>query len=323
MYLNVHSQYSLRFGTMSIPKLVSEAQSLGINQMVLTDINNSTGIMEFMRACKEKDIKPIGGIEFRRDKKLLYLGIARNKEGMKELNDFLTEYNFSGKPFPDQCKIFNNAYVIYPFSHAADLRENEFLGIRHDELNQLYVRDLAPLKTKLVALQSVVVADKVDYRLHEYLRGIDLNTLLTKVGWEDKCKLTDQFLPPGELEAKFSKYPFILDNTRQLMNRCVMDYSQGKIKLNRQTFTGNKDDDRGLLEKLAYEGMIYRYGKNNKQAARNVKQELKVIFELDFCAYFLITWDNIRYSMGQGFYHVGRGSGATSTVAYCLRITDV
>jgi error-prone DNA polymerase len=27
--------------------------------------------------------------------------------------------------------------------------------------------------------------------------------------------------------------------------------------------------------------------------------------------------------MSRGFYHVGRGSGANSIVAYCLRITDV
>jgi error-prone DNA polymerase len=323
MYLNVHSQYSLRYGTMSIPTLVGEAQSRGINQMVLTDINNSTGIMEFMRTCREKDIKPIGGIEFRRDKKVLYLGIAKNKEGMKELNDFLTDHNFSGKPLPDRCKTFTNAFVVYPFTYSAELMEHEFLGIRPEELNQLYTRDLGPLKSKLVALQPVVVSDKVDYRLHEYLRAIDLNTILSKVGWEDKCRLTDQFLEPGDLEAKYSKYPFILDNTRNLMNSCVMDYAEGKVKLNRQTFTGNKEDDRGLLEKLAWEGMVYRYGKNNKPAQRKVKQELKVIFELDFCAYFLITWDIIRYSMGQGFYHVGRGSGANSTVAYCLRITDV
>jgi error-prone DNA polymerase len=323
MYLNVHSQYSLRYGTMPIARLIEEAQARGINQMVLTDINNSTGIMEFMRSCREKEIKPVGGIEFRRDKKLLYIGIARNKEGMKELNDFLTDHNFSRQPLPNKCKAFQHAYVVYPFPHSADLGENEFIGIRPEELNQLYGRDLGILKNKLVVLQPAVVADKLDYRLHEYLRGIDLNTVLTKVGWEDKCKLTDQFLAPGELEARFSKYPFILDNTRSLLNNCQMDYPEGKIKLNRKTFTGNKEDDRALLEKLAYEGMVYRYGRNNKQAARKVKQELKVIFELDFCAYFLITWDIIRYSMGQGYYHVGRGSGANSTIAYCLRITDV
>jgi DNA polymerase-3 subunit alpha len=66
-----------------------------------------------------------------------------------------------------------------------------------------------------------------------------------------------------------------------------------------------------------------RYGKDNKEALKKVRHELKVIYELDFCAYFLITWDIIRYSTLQGYYHVGRGSGANSIVAYCLRITDV
>jgi DNA-directed DNA polymerase III PolC len=186
-----------------------------------------------------------------------------------------------------------------------------------------YKQDLTAIKDKLVVLQPVVVADKVEYRLHEYLRGIDLNTLLTMVGCDDKCNPTDKFLAPGELEAKFAKFSFILDNTRRLMDGCVMDYERGKIKLNRKTFTGNKKDDRELLEKLAMSGLAFRYGKNNREALKKVKHELKVIFELDFCAYFLITSDIIRYSTSQGYYHVGRGSGANSIVAYCLRITDV
>ncbi|WP_317169306.1 PHP domain-containing protein [Mucilaginibacter humi] len=67
---------------------MEEAAARGITQMVLTDINNSTGIMEFMRECDERGIKPIAGLEFRRDKNLLYIGIAQNKEGMRELNEF-------------------------------------------------------------------------------------------------------------------------------------------------------------------------------------------------------------------------------------------
>ena len=100
MYLNVHSQYSLRYGTMSIDKLIDEASARGITQMALTDINNSTGMMEFMRKCREANIKPIGGIEFRKDKKLLYIGIAQNREGVKELNDFLSEHNLEQKELP-------------------------------------------------------------------------------------------------------------------------------------------------------------------------------------------------------------------------------
>ncbi|RZL38313.1 MAG: PHP domain-containing protein, partial [Pedobacter sp.] len=86
MFLNVHSQYSLRYGTIEIKDLIAEARSKNVHQMVLTDINNSTGCMEFIRLCRKegedvKDeegniiktayhIKPIIGIEFRRENRL-------------------------------------------------------------------------------------------------------------------------------------------------------------------------------------------------------------------------------------------------------------
>ena len=69
--------------------------------------------------------------------------------------------------------------------------------------------------------------------------------------------------------------------------------------------------------------MLYRYGKHNPVAQERVRKELDIITQLEFSAYFLITWDIIRYSMSRQFYHVGRGSGANSVVAYCLKITDV
>jgi len=73
---------------------------------------------------------------------------------------------------------------------------------------------------------------------------------------------------------------------------------------------------------LTADGFAFRYGKN-KIATERVTKELKIIDELGFNAYFLITWDIIRYAQSRGFYHVGRGSGANSIVAYCLQITDV
>ncbi len=308
---------------MSIDQLLEEALARGITQLALTDINNSTGLMEFIRKARKKGIKPIGGIEFRRGKKLLYIGLAQNKEGMLALNRFLSEHNIEHKEFPDTAPVLANTYFVYPYSYREGLPESHYLGIRQEEIHLLYNLDISGIKTKLLVLQPVVVADKIQYRLHQYLRAIDLNTLLTKVEPQDRCEANDHFQDPGYLEAKFSKYSFILDNTRKLLDNCFMDYSDERNKRNRKSFTGNKADDKALLTKLAFEGMIYRYGKQDKRAQKKIQDELQVIFNLDFAAYFLITWDIIRYSMGQGYYHVGRGSGANSTVAYCLRITDV
>ena len=82
-------------------------------------------------------------------------------------------------------------------------------------------------------------------------------------------------------------------------------------------------DDKAFLEMLAMDGLKHRYGLQDKQAKERVIKELKIINDLGFNAYFLITWDILRYARNRGFFYVGRGSGANSIVAYCLEITDV
>lgn len=93
MYINVHSYYSLRYGTMAVEEVVETAKKLGIGRLALTDINNSSGIIDFVSECTKQGIDPVAGIEFRDSDRLLYLGIARNGAGFRELNDFLTCHN--------------------------------------------------------------------------------------------------------------------------------------------------------------------------------------------------------------------------------------
>ena len=44
---------------------------------------------------------------------------------------------------------------------------------------------------------------------------------------------------------------------------------------------------------------------------------------MDYVPFFLINWDIVNYAKSKGYFHVGRGSGANSIVAYLLGITDV
>jgi DNA polymerase III alpha subunit len=112
MYLNCHSYYSLRYGTMSVEQLVNKAIEAEADTIALTDINNSTGMPEFVTECNKHSIKPITGIEFRNGNDLLYIGIAANNNGIRELNEFLTRHNINGTipEFPPQQ--FNDSYVI-------------------------------------------------------------------------------------------------------------------------------------------------------------------------------------------------------------------
>ncbi len=324
MHLNNHSYYSLRYGTLSIEKLVEQARSLGITALALTDINNSMGMVDFVKECRRQGIKPIAGVEFRNGDQLLYVALARNNAGFRELNEMLTRHNLEKTPYPDQAPLFNHVFVVYPVGtrKVAQLRENELLGVRLSQVPRLLNSELRFKQEKLVLMQPVTFSDDQSWYVHKNLRAIDHNTLLSKLTDEQFAAHDEVMLPSDRLRAAFVLYPGLLKTTEKLLHECEIDFDFSTIK-NRKTFTGSAKDDRDLLHKLAFDGMKYRYGDNNKEAQKRVADELAIIDKLGFSAYFLITWDVIRYSMSRGYYHVGRGSGANSVVAYCLRITDV
>ncbi|MCX6193807.1 MAG: PHP domain-containing protein [Cytophagales bacterium] len=54
MYLNCHSYYSLRYGTLSPEQLVQEAKARGITSLALTDIHRSSGVFDFVQACQQE-----------------------------------------------------------------------------------------------------------------------------------------------------------------------------------------------------------------------------------------------------------------------------
>ena len=324
MFWNCHTYYSLRYGTMSPEALVGQAKSLGLEVLGMTDINNSTGALDFVKLCREAGIKPVAGIEFRDGDELLYTCLACNNEGFREINAFLSVHNLEGTPLPRRAPDMPNAWVIYPFGTMCreDLKENERIGLRPEAAGKLLSTGFSHNQDVLVAQHPVVLNGPGSFLLHQNLRAIDHNMLITRLMPGQLAMKHERFCAPERLAGAFRDYPDIVKNTEKMMNSCGIDFDFKSVK-NKETFTGSRYDDRILLEKLALDGLEYRYGKHDKAAANRVRHELDIIYKMGFSAYFLIAWDIIRYSMSRGFYHVGRGSGANSVVAYCLRITDV
>ena len=98
---------------MSVEQLVQKALKAGADTIVMTDINNSTGIPEFAGECAKNNIRPVAGIEFRTGNELQYIGIARNNKGLQELNEFLSNLNFDKVSVPFPAPQFSESYVIY------------------------------------------------------------------------------------------------------------------------------------------------------------------------------------------------------------------
>lgn len=326
MYL-CKTYFSFHYGTWSTRELVAAGVGAGATTLVLANINSTCDAWDFVLYCREAGLRPILGAEIRNGDKLLYILLSANNAGFRGINAFLSEHLLEKKDFPDTpAGVFGepqDGFVIYPFGSRSPevLGDNERIGVLPDEANRLLRTSFTATASKWVIRQPVTYQNKIYYNVHRLLRAIDKNTLLSRLQPEDLAGSREYFVPADSVLAAFQRYPAIIANTSCLLEACSIDMTFGADK-NKRQFTTSREDDRILLAKLAGDGLGLRYG-NNEKARDRVNRELEIIDQMGFTAYYLIAWDLIRYAQSRGFYHVGRGSGANSIVAYCLRITDV
>jgi len=330
MYINCHSYYSLRFGTFSEVDLLKLAQQNNVITLALTDINNTSACLNFIRKAKDFNIKPVVGIDFRVGAQQNFIGIAKNNAGFKELNSFLSHYSERKLKLPETAPAFKDSYIVYPFEKVLQLNKTtfldcEFIGVSVEELRKLRFSKLNTYTDKLVVLQPVTVRSQKDFNAHRLLRAIDNNALLSKLCPTEECKITDKMLSAEALELAFKEFPHIIKNTNRLLEDCNIHFNFGldRVSQNLKLFTTSFDEDCLLLENLCQEGLKKRYQNPNKKVFMRLKTELDTIKAMNFVSFFLINHDIVSYAKSQGYFHVGRGSGANSIVAYIIGITDV
>ncbi|MDR7132089.1 DNA polymerase-3 subunit alpha [Algoriphagus sp. 4150] len=323
MFINCKTWFSYRYGTFSTQDLAKEAAELGLASLGLTNINSTADTWDFVDFCREKKIKPIVGAEIRNENRFCYILLAKNDTGLLEINRFLSQHLQQELTFPERPDCFSEVLVIYPFGSfaAQSLKEHEFIGVLANELNRVKKQEVEAAPKKWIIRHPVTFQDKTFFNVHRLLRAIAKNTLISKLGEKDFASPDEMFVSEATLMSSFRNFPGMISNTLQLIDACELKTELLTDK-NKKHYNVSAEDDRILLAKLAMEGFHYRYGTDPVAKARLIK-ELQIINDLNFNAYFLIVWDVIRYAQNRGFYYVGRGSGANSIVAYCLKITDV
>lgn len=329
MYLNTHSYFSLRYGVLSIEQLLESAQQKGLKMMVLTDINNTSACMDFLRLAPKYCIKPILGVDFRNSSTQEFILLAKSAEGFTKINHFLSRLLMKSEPIiPVIAPKLPDTFAIYPFKKVLQkgwiLGENEFVGISHLELNQLRFSSLKAQIHRFVALHPITFSGKVSFNTHRLLRAIDKNMLLSKLPKEEQGEDWQEMLSLPELENKFQDFPEILQNTELLLKSCQIELDiDGSVPKNQRCYSENEELDFRLLRKLSYDGIPYRYPEATDKVYRRIEQELDIIRQKGFVSYFLINWKILKYARSKGYYYVGRGSGANSIIAYLLKITNV
>lgn len=106
--LNVHSQYSILDATLSVKAIAEKAKAFSMPAVALTDNGNLFGAVEFYKACKEVNVKPIIGA-------LLYVApgsrFDKKKEYGARTSYTLTLLAKNNTGYHNLCKLSSIGYL--------------------------------------------------------------------------------------------------------------------------------------------------------------------------------------------------------------------
>ena len=199
-----------------------------------------------------------------------------------------------------------------------------------DAFNAQALQLAARLDLPAIASNDVRFLDADDFEAHEARVCIQQGYQLDDPRRPHEYS-PEQWLKPADTMAElFADLPEALDNTVELAKRCNLELSFGTYHLpafpvpNRhslETWIGEQARA-GLDERIAEAGLAP--GQTREDYDARLERELDVIGKMGFAGYFLIVSDFIRWAKSQDIpVGPGRGSGAGSVVAWCLKITDL
>jgi DNA polymerase-3 subunit alpha len=192
------------------------------------------------------------------------------------------------------------------------------------ETNPKLIEIAKKIGAPLLATNDSHYTHQEDHESHDALLCVQTGALLSDAK-RFKFEGSEHYLKTAaEMRYLFREVPSACDNTLWIAERADLQIEFGKPLL--PNFPVPEGfDDASYLEQLTWEGARKRWGDQiPNDAVERLSYELKVINDMGFASYFLITWDLIKHARDSGIrVGPGRGSAAGCAVAYCLWITDL
>ena len=126
----------------------------------------------------------------------------------------------------------------------------------------------------------------------------------------------------------FPALPEAFDNTMEIADKCNFDFVFGNYRMPKVVIPDEYGTDYfRYLSDEAWKGYEEKYPEGHperEKAKENLTYELSVVKQMGFAEYFLDTRKTILYAKSHNIpVGPGRGSGAGSTMNYCLGITYI
>ncbi|MGA7276546.1 MAG: DNA polymerase III subunit alpha [Desulfocapsaceae bacterium] len=224
----------------------------------------------------------------------------------------------------DMKELFGDRYYF-------ELQEN---GIPEQKVvNEGLMQLSSELDIKLLATNDCHYLNKEEAHAHEVLLCIQTGKTIND---PKRFKFNSDdfyFKSPDEMRALFNHCPEALANTIEVAERCNLEIELGKFHFPNFPLPEGETLE-SMFAKECREGLQERFAlmrqksalspEIEKQYSDRLAMEIDVINKMGFPGYFLIVADFINWAKDQSIpVGPGRGSGAGSLAAYCMRITDI
>ena len=244
--------------------------------------------------------------------------------------------------------VFKDRFYLEMQDHGHPLSSTH--SAEQKKVNDWHMAHAKELGLPLVVTCDAHYLNKEDQDAHEVLLCVGTASNLS-----DPKRMTlkdyDLHVIPAEeiIEHWQDTCPEAVINTRKIAERCNVDLQLGRILIPKFPLPEG-EDEKSYLDKLVFQGLVYRYGgkkldetinltvpecrkilekvdkerDESHQVLPRIDYELSVVDKMGYNGYFLIVQDFINWGKSQRIvYGPGRGSAAGSILAYALRITDL
>ncbi|GLC88305.1 DNA polymerase III subunit alpha [Lysinibacillus piscis] len=196
-------------------------------------------------------------------------------------------------------------------------------GIRN-EREDVYIAWCQGQAIPIVATQSCYFLRPENYIAYEAARAIDTGE---KLADRMRSATLQHYFAPTETEWQswFADHPEWLTASADMLISCQADIPNKSVKMPKFPVPAGETAAQWLV-KEAYAGLTERFQSQTIPPIyqQRLQYELDIICQMGFADYFLVVADFIRFAReNQVLTGPGRGSSASSLVAYSLKITQV
>ncbi len=325
-HLNIKSHYTLLNSLLKVDTIIDLCTQNNFSAVSVCDVNSTFGLSELYYKCK--DIKPLLGVElvFNSDNIILY---AKNYSGLEAIY-YLTSLVNSNKLQLDDIYKFasdlvciitkkSSAYLEYSNSGKSQIiKEMRFqfkdVYFIDDTFDTDVIKYCLDTKTKPVYAPLINYSNYNDKKYFDLLCAIKNNEMYIR----DNNGKRSYFLSYSEVSQVATEA--MLSNVKEIIDTCNVVIPNDMLI---PKYNSEFDSDSYLLS-LCKKGLEKRIGCLDEKYVSRLKYELSVICKMGFSDYFLIVYDYVKFAKNSDVaVGAGRGSAASSLVAFVLGITEV